>query len=85
LRDYKRAKIIGEKSFGKGSVQEAVDLKEGAGLHVTVAKWILPGGDWINSKGIDPEIKVENQIKEGNTPTRSDDKQLDKALEILLK
>ena len=85
LRDYKRAKIIGEKSFGKGSVQEAVDLKEGAGLHVTVAKWILPGGDWINSKGIDPEIKVENQIKEGNTPTRSDDRQLDKALEILLK
>jgi len=45
----------------------------------------LPNGDWINSKGIDPEIKVENQVKEGNTPTRSDDKQLDKALEILLK
>jgi len=85
LRDHKRAKIIGENSFGKGSVQEAVDLKEGAGLHVTVAKWILPGGDWINGKGIDPEIKVENQVKEGNTPTRSDDKQLDKALEILLK
>jgi carboxyl-terminal processing protease len=85
LRDHKRAKIIGEKTFGKGSVQEALDLKEGAGLHVTVAKWILPNGDWINSKGIDPEIKVENQVKEGNTPTRSDDKQLDKAIEILLK
>jgi len=85
LRDYKRAKLVGEKSFGKGSVQEAVDLKEGAGLHVTVAKWILPNGDWINSKGIEPEIKVENEIKEGNTPTRSDDKQLDTALEILLK
>jgi len=85
LRDHKRAKLIGEKTFGKGSVQEALDLKEGAGLHVTVAKWILPNGDWINSKGIDPEIKVENQVKEGNTPTRSDDKQLDKALEILLK
>jgi len=85
LRDYKRAKLVGEKSFGKGSVQEAVDLKEGAGLHVTVAKWILPGGDWINGKGIEPEIKVENQVKEGNTPTRSDDKQLDTALEILLK
>jgi len=85
LRDHKRAKLIGEKTFGKGSVQEALDLKEGAGLHVTVAKWILPNGDWINSKGIDPEIKVENQVKEGNTPTRSDDKQLDKAIEILLK
>ena len=85
LRDHKRAKLIGEKTFGKGSVQEALNLKEGAGLHVTVAKWILPNGDWINSKGIDPEIKVENQVKEGNTPTRSDDKQLDKAIEILLK
>jgi len=85
LRDHKRAKIIGEKSFGKGSVQEAVDLKENAGLHVTVAKWILPGGDWINSKGIEPEIKIENQIKEGNTLTRDNDKQLDKAIEILLK
>jgi len=85
LRDYKRAKIIGEKTFGKGSVQEAIDLKEGAGLHVTVAKWILPSGDWINSKGIEPEIKIENQVKEGNTLTRKDDKQLDKAIEVLLK
>ena len=85
LRDHKRAKIVGEKTFGKGSVQEALDLKKGAGLHVTVAKWILPSGDWINSKGIEPEIKVENQIKEGNTLTREDDKQLNKAIEILLK
>jgi len=50
LRDHKRAKLIGEKSFGKGSVQEALDLKSGAGLHITIAKWILPKGDWINSK-----------------------------------
>ncbi|KKQ24762.1 MAG: carboxyl-terminal protease, carboxyl-terminal processing protease [Candidatus Roizmanbacteria bacterium GW2011_GWC1_37_12] len=63
LRDHKRAKLIGEKSFGKGSVQEALDLKSGAGLHITIAKWILPKGDWINSKGIEPNIKVENEIK----------------------
>ncbi|MCX7881140.1 MAG: S41 family peptidase [Patescibacteria group bacterium] len=85
LRDHKRAKLVGEKTFGKGSVQEALDLKDGAGLHVTVAKWILPNGDWINSKGIDPEIKVENKIKEGNTLTREDDKQLDKAIDEILK
>lgn len=84
LRDYKRAKLIGEKSFGKGSVQEAVDLKEGAGLHVTIAKWILPKGDWINSKGIEPEIKVENTIADGNTLTRESDKQLEKAIEVVL-
>jgi len=84
LRDHKRAQLIGEKSFGKGSVQEALDLKEGAGLHVTVAKWILPNGDWINSKGIEPNIKILNEIKEGNTITQETDKQLEKAIQILI-
>lgn len=85
LRDHKKAKLVGEKSFGKGSVQEALDLSQGAGLHVTVAKWILPKGDWINSKGIEPEIKIENKFEEGNTLTSENDKQLEKAFEILLK
>jgi carboxyl-terminal processing protease len=85
LRDHKRAQLIGEKSFGKGSVQEALDLKDGAGLHVTVAKWVLPNGDWINSTGIEPNIKIENVIKEGNTITQETDKQLEKAIEILTK
>lgn len=84
LRDHKRAQLIGEKSFGKGSVQEALDLKEGAGLHVTVAKWVLPNGDWINSKGIEPNIKIVNEIKEGNTITQGTDKQLEKAIQILI-
>lgn len=85
LRDHKKAKLAGEKSFGKGSVQEALDLKDGAGLHVTVAKWILPNGDWINGKGIEPEIKVENKLNEGQSLTRENDKQLDQAIELLLK
>jgi carboxyl-terminal processing protease len=85
LRDHKRATLVGEKSFGKGSVQEALDLKESAGLHLTVAKWILPNGDWINGKGLDPEIKVVNEISEGNTLTKENDRQLEKAIEILLK
>lgn len=85
LRDYRRAKLIGEKSFGKGSVQEAIDLGDGAGLHVTVAKWILPNGDWINGKGIEPDIKIDNQIKDGNTLTRENDKQLDRAVDELIK
>lgn len=83
LRDYKRAKLVGEKSFGKGSIQEAIDLKGGAGLHLTIAKWILPKGDWINSKGIEPDIKVENKIDEGNTLTEENDQQLKKAIELL--
>lgn len=85
LRDYDRATIIGEKSFGKGSVQEALDLQKGAGLHVTIAKWILPKGEWINQKGITPEIEVKNEIKEGNTLTRETDQQLIRAMDEVLK
>lgn len=84
LRDYKRATLVGEKSFGKGSVQEALDLGDGMGLHVTVAKWVLPKGDWINGKGIKPEIEVKNVVPEGDTMNRSTDAQLDKAIEILV-
>lgn len=83
LRDHKRTTLVGEKSFGKGSVQEALDLKGGAGLHVTVAKWILPNGDWINEKGIEPATVIENDIKDGNTLNRKNDLQLDKAIEQL--
>lgn len=82
IRDNKRGKLVGEKTFGKGSVQEAIELGEGSGLHITVAKWILPGGDWINSKGIDPDIRVENEVKEGNTLTSDKDNQLKKAMEL---
>ena len=85
LRDYKRAKLVGEKSFGKGSVQEATNLKGGAGIHITVAKWILPKGDWINAKGIEPDIKVENKTKEGTSPNRETDSQLEKAIDELTK
>ncbi|MCX7996480.1 MAG: S41 family peptidase [Patescibacteria group bacterium] len=82
LRDHNRARIVGEKSFGKGSVQEALDLAKGSGLHVTVAKWVLPGGEWINGKGITPEILVTNQLEDGNTLTRETDAQLDRAVEL---
>lgn len=85
LRDYKRAKLIGEKSFGKGSVQEALDLKNGAGLHVTVAKWILPNGDWINGKGIEPDVKVQNELKDGESLSRDTDAQLDAAVQEIVK
>ncbi len=85
LRDHKKAVTVGEKSFGKGSVQEALDLRGGAGLHVTVSKWILPSGEWINSKGIEPQHKVANVIAEGNTLTRAQDVQLERAVELIIK
>ena len=83
LRDYKRATLVGEKTFGKGSVQQAIDLKDGAGVHVTISKWILPKGDWIHQKGIEPKTVVKNEIPEGNTLTKENDLQLKKAIEIV--
>ena len=80
LKERGRAKLAGETTFGKGSIQEAQDLSEGAGIHITTAKWLLPSGKWINGNGIDPDVKVEND------ETKPDeDLQLEKAVEILLK
>jgi carboxyl-terminal processing protease len=85
LRDHKRAKLVGEKSFGKGSVQGTFDLSDGSGMHVTVAKWILPNGEWINGKGIEPDVAVVNPDvdKDNTVQAESNDEQLKKAFELL--
>ncbi|MEP7167110.1 MAG: S41 family peptidase [Candidatus Woesebacteria bacterium] len=86
LRDRRGAKLIGENSFGKGTVQDAQELPSGAGLHVTIAKWILPGGDWIHEIGLKPDVEVkvspEDAVKNAQ---ENKDPQLDKAIEVLLK
>ena len=78
LRDRGRAKTVGERTFGKGTVQEAQDLSGGAGLHITTARWLLPSGAWIGEEGIEPDYVVElDEEREG-------DEQLEKAIEVLL-
>ncbi len=80
LKYYERAKIVGQKTFGKGTIQEAQDLGEdGAGLHVTTARWLLPGGENIDKKGIEPDFKVELDPKD-----TEHDLQLEKAIEVLV-
>lgn len=79
LQDNKRAKIVGEQSFGKGTVQEVQDLSDGSSLHVTVAKWILPSGRWIGKEGITPDTKIADDLE-----TKDTDEQLEKAIEVLL-
>lgn len=80
LQDNNRAEIVGDQSFGKGTVQEVQDLSDGSSLHVTVAKWILPSGRWIGKEGITPDVKVADDLK-----TEKVDEQLDKAVETVLK
>ncbi|GIW62548.1 MAG: peptidase S41 [Patescibacteria group bacterium] len=87
LQDHKKAVIVGEQTFGKGSVQQAIDLSNSAGLHITISKWILPDGKWINDTGITPDIVVTANKEQDNNQEqqKSVDEQLNKAVEQLFK
>lgn len=81
LQDYKLAKIVGEQSYGKGSVQEVVNVTPDSLLKITIAKWLTPNGTSISEKGLTPDYEVElteENIKEDKDP------QMDKAVELLL-
>lgn len=80
MKDYKRATVLGVKTFGKGSVQNLIKLDNGGSIKVTIAKWFTPLGVGIDKKGIDPDVTVA--LPEGVTPSTTDI-QVQKALEIL--
>ena len=81
LRDNRGIKLIGEKTFGKGSVQELVPLKSASSVKITVANWFTPNGTKINGTGLEPDIKV----KIPDVPEDGKDYYLDKAIEVLKK
>lgn len=80
LHDNKAARLVGEKTFGKGSVQSIKDLPGGAQLKVTIAHWFTPAGININKEGIAPDVTVGLTTDDYNN---NRDPQLDKALELL--
>lgn len=80
LKDHRRAIIIGEKSFGKGLVQEVNHLPLNAGMNITIQKYLTPSGSDIHKKGITPDVVVE--LTEDNVKNK-DDVQLLKAIEVL--
>lgn len=77
LKDNNAARLLGEKSFGKGSVQEVIDLDGGSQLKVTVARWYTPSGKGIDKEGIKPDIEVKMEAADLNAGR---DPQLDRAV-----
>jgi len=80
LRDNRSIKLIGKKSFGKGTVQELEPLKDGSSIKITVAHWRMPGGGLIEKNGLDPDYEVgltDEDFKANRDP------QLEKAMEVL--
>ena len=86
LRDHNRAKLLGENSFGKGTVQSAIDLEEGASVHISIAKWLTPNGTWVNKVGLEPDIKVAfDASKSAKLVEKQLDNQIVAAISELLK
>ena len=81
MQDHGRAKLVGDKSFGKGSVQEVIDVTPDTVLKITVAKWLTPNGNSISDTGLTPDYLVEMTEKDIENKT---DSQMNKAIELLL-
>lgn len=80
LQDYKLATLVGQKTFGKGSVQEMVPITSDTSLKITIARWLTPNGNSISEKGLTPNVAVkftEADAAKGRDP------QMEKAIEIL--
>jgi len=80
LRDDRKVQLIGTKSFGKGCVQQVLDLPGGSFLKITIANWLTPKGNSITNVGLTPDIKVDMTDQDIQ---QKKDPQLDKALEIV--
>ena len=88
VRDHKRGKLLGEKSYGKGSVQVLLPLPDEDGLKLTIAKYYTPNGENIHGKGIKPDIVVEEKddyLFYDGLITNVDEKEQEKSKEKLLK
>lgn len=82
MQDYKKAILVGEQSYGKGSVQEILNITPDTILKITVAKWLTPNGNSISEKGLTPDYEVLITPKDLEN---NKDPQLDKAVELLNK
>ena len=82
LKDHKRAIILGENSYGKGSVQQIIPLKNGGAIRLTISKYYLPSGKSISEVGVTPDIEVEEDSEDFKFNSETDN-QLNFALKLL--
>ena len=82
LKDHKRAILIGETTYGKGSVQSIIPLKNNGAIRLTISKYYLPSGVSISEVGVDPDIEISEDSDEFRINTESDN-QLDFAVKLL--
>ncbi len=87
LRDNGKAKIVGEKTYGKGVIQELLTLTDGSGLKITTNEYYTPNRSKINKIGITPdvEVKLDEEVKDQLDIEEVKDNQLQKAIEMLNK
>ncbi len=84
LKESYGAKLLGTKTFGKGTVQEMQEIEStGKNYKITTKKWLTPNGNWINGIGITPDYEVELNTKYYENPIRENDNQLNEALKLL--
>ena len=81
LKDHKRAIILGENSYGKGSVQSIIPLKNGGGIRLTISKYYLPSGKSISEVGVSPDIIIREEAKD-SAANSNDDNQLEYAINL---
>ena len=82
MKDHKRAILLGENSFGKGSVQSIIPLKNRGAIRLTVAKYYLPSGKSISEVGVSPDIEVSEESDDFQIKTETDN-QLNYALKLI--
>ena len=82
---YKKATIVGVTTYGKGSIQKAVELPGGSSLKYTTQRWLTSKGKSLQDKGLNPDVVIEQSKEYYDNPTDENDAQLQKALEVLNK
>ena len=81
VQDYDRGVIIGETTFGKGTVQTWDSLSDGSGIRLTIARWLTPEGTWVHETGVSPDIEV---VIESDDPFRPDEDAVDLQLQAAI-